>query len=145
MNYGDKHTEDSLNSRLGRLYGIERGLDCGPNIIMDQYWKVWDGGERQDRYKWYYEKVIVRTPIESECAGADLLSTCIDDSDWVGDLDDDGFGEFIDIELEGIKYLKYDGDLDELEVYFNNSKIWYIDGDDISDYLVKIEIVNIEK
>lgn len=30
MNYGDKHTEDSLNSRLGRLYGIERGLDCGP-------------------------------------------------------------------------------------------------------------------
>lgn len=33
MNYGDKHTEDSLVSRLGRLYGIERGLDCGPNII----------------------------------------------------------------------------------------------------------------
>ncbi len=30
MNYGDKHTEDSLVSRLGRLYGIERGLDCGP-------------------------------------------------------------------------------------------------------------------
>lgn len=29
MNYGDKHTEDSLVSRLGRLYGIERGLDCG--------------------------------------------------------------------------------------------------------------------
>ena len=28
MNYGDKHTEDSLVSRLGRLYGIERGLDC---------------------------------------------------------------------------------------------------------------------
>ena len=55
MNYGDKHTEDSLSSRLGRLYGIERGLDCGPNIIMDQYWRVWDGGERQDRYKWYYE------------------------------------------------------------------------------------------
>lgn len=23
MNYGDKHTEDSLVSRLGRLYGIE--------------------------------------------------------------------------------------------------------------------------
>lgn len=55
MNYGDKHTEDSLCLRLGRHYGIERGLDCGPNIIMDQYWKVWDGGERQDRYKWYYE------------------------------------------------------------------------------------------
>lgn len=55
MNYGDKHTEDSLSSRLGRLYGIERGLDCGPNIIMDQYWKVWDGGERQDRYSGCYE------------------------------------------------------------------------------------------
>lgn len=37
MNYGDKHTEDSLSLRLGRLYGIERGLDCGPNIIMSQY------------------------------------------------------------------------------------------------------------
>lgn len=55
MNYGDKHTEDSLSSRLGCLYGIERGLDCGPNIIMDQYWKVWDGGERQDLYAGYYE------------------------------------------------------------------------------------------
>ena len=55
MNYGDKHTEDSLSSRLGRLYGIERGLDCGPNIIMDQYWRVWDGGERQDRYSGCYE------------------------------------------------------------------------------------------
>lgn len=55
MNYGDKHTEDSLVSRLGRLYGIERGLDCGPNIIMDRYWKIWDGGERQDLYAGYYE------------------------------------------------------------------------------------------
>lgn len=35
MNYGDKHTEDSLVSRLGRLYGIERGLDCGPKIRKD--------------------------------------------------------------------------------------------------------------
>lgn len=55
MNYGDKHTEDSLVSRLGWLYGIERGLDCGPNIIMDRYWKIWDGGERKDLYAWYYE------------------------------------------------------------------------------------------
>lgn len=37
MNYGNKHTEDSLCLRLGRHYGIERGLDCGPNIIMSQY------------------------------------------------------------------------------------------------------------
>lgn len=55
MNYGDKHTENSLSSRLGRLYGIERGLDCGPNIIMDRYWKIQDGGERQDRYSGCYE------------------------------------------------------------------------------------------
>lgn len=88
-------------------------------------------------------KVVVRTPIESECAGADLLSTFVDDSDWVGDLD--GFGEYENIKLEGIKRLEYDNDLDELEVYLSNGKIWYIDGDDISDYLVKIEIVNIEK
>ena len=52
MNYGDKHTEDSLVSRMGRLYGIERGLDCGPNIIMDRYWKI---GERQDPYSGCYE------------------------------------------------------------------------------------------
>ena len=55
MNYGDKHTEDSLSSRLGRLYGIERGLDCGPNIIMDRYWKIRDGGARHDRYSGCYE------------------------------------------------------------------------------------------
>lgn len=34
MNYSDyKYTEDSLCLRLGRHYGIKRGLDCGPNII----------------------------------------------------------------------------------------------------------------
>lgn len=37
MNYDNKHTEDSLVSRLGRFYGIRRGLDCGPNILMNQY------------------------------------------------------------------------------------------------------------
>lgn len=88
-------------------------------------------------------KVIVRTQIESECAGADLLNTCVNDSDWVVDLD--GFGEYEDIKLDGIKRLEYDDDEDELEVYLSNGKIWYIGGDDISDYLVKVEIVNIEK
>lgn len=88
-------------------------------------------------------KVVVRTPIESECAGADLLSTFVDDSDWVGDMD--GFGEYESIKLEGIKRLEYDDDEDELEVYLSNGTIWYINVDDISDYLVKIEIVNIKK
>ena len=55
MNDGDKHTEDSLVSRLGRLYGIERGLDCSPNIISDRYWKIIDGGERQEQYLGCYE------------------------------------------------------------------------------------------
>lgn len=87
-------------------------------------------------------KVVVRTPIEGEC-GADLLSTFADDSDWVDDLD--GFGEYENIKLEGIKRLEYDNELDELNVYLSNGKIWYIDGDDISDYLVKVEIANIEK
>lgn len=55
MNYGDKNTDDSLVSRLWRLYGIERGLDCGLNIIMDMYWKLWDGSEQQDLYAGCYE------------------------------------------------------------------------------------------
>lgn len=97
----------------------------------------------ENTYMFDNGKVVVRTPIESECAGADLLSTCVDDSDWVGDLD--GFGEYESIKLEGIKRLEYDDDLDELEVYLSNGKIWYIAGDDISDYLIKVEIVKIEK
>ena len=98
----------------------------------------------ENTYMFDNGKVIVRTPIESECAGADLLSTCVNDSDQLRDLD--GFGEeYENIELEGIKRLEYDGDLDKLDVYLSNGKIWDIDGDDISDYLVKVEIVNIEK
>ena len=97
----------------------------------------------ENTYMFDNGKVVVRTPIKSECAGADLLSTCVNDSDWVGDLD--GFGKNENIKLESIKRLEYDDDEDELEVYLSNGKIWYIDGDDISDYLVKIEIVNIEK
>mgnify|MGYP004691878851 CR=1 FL=1 len=99
----------------------------------------------ENTYMFDNGKVIVRTPIESECAaGAALLSTCVNDSDQLRDLD--RFGEeYENIKLEGIKRLEYDGDLDELDVYLSNGKIWYIDGDDISDYLVKVEIVNIEK
>lgn len=97
----------------------------------------------ENTYMFDNGKVVVRTPIERECAGADLLSTCVDDSDWVGDLD--GFGENENIKLDGIKRLEYDDDLDELEVYLSNGKIWYIAGDDISDYLIKVEIVKIGK
>lgn len=97
----------------------------------------------ENTYMFDNGKVVVRTPIESECAAGTLLSTCVDDSDWVGELD--GFDEYENIKLDGIKRLEYDDDEDELEVYLSNGKIWYIARDDISDYLVKVEIVNIEK
>lgn len=37
MNYGNSYTEDSICLQLRRQYGIIRGLDCGPNIIMTRY------------------------------------------------------------------------------------------------------------
>ena len=48
-------TEDSLCLTLGSFYSIRRGLDCGPNITMNQYWKICDGEERQDQYSGCYE------------------------------------------------------------------------------------------
>lgn len=48
-------TEDSLCLTLGSFYSIRRGLDCGPNITMNQYWKIWDGEERKDQYSGCYE------------------------------------------------------------------------------------------
>lgn len=86
-------------------------------------------------------KVVVNTPIESECAGADLLNLCVDDSDWVSELDD--FGEFNHIQLTDIKRLQYDDDIDELAVFLTNGKILTISGDDVRKYLVKVEIVSV--
>lgn len=48
-------TEDSLCLKLGSFYSIRRGLDCGPNIIMNQYWSIWDSDKRQDQYLGCYE------------------------------------------------------------------------------------------
>lgn len=48
-------TEDSLCLKLGSFYSISRGLDCGPNIIMNQYWSIWDSDKRQDQYLGCYE------------------------------------------------------------------------------------------
>ena len=52
MNYGDKHTEDSLSSRLGRLYGIAPGSRQKmaeevirmeeTMVIMEQYYSEYD-------------------------------------------------------------------------------------------------------
>lgn len=83
-------------------------------------------------------KVIVRTPIASECAGADLLSLCVDDSDWVSELGDSG--EFEAIKLEGIDKLDYDAELDMLTLTYNSGYQRDIDGSEVRDYLVKIEI-----
>lgn len=88
-------------------------------------------------------KVVVNTPIESECTGADLLNLCVGDSDWVSELD--GFGEFdyTQLQLTNIKRLDYDGDIDELAVFLTNGKILTISGDDVRKYLVKVEIVSV--
>lgn len=48
-------TEDSICLKLGSFYSIRRGLDCGPNIIMNQYWSIWDSEKRQDQYLGCYE------------------------------------------------------------------------------------------
>lgn len=86
-------------------------------------------------------KAVVNMPIESECAGADLLNLCVCDSDWVSELD--GFGEFSHIQLTDIKRLDYDDDMDELSVFLTNGEILTINGDDVRKYLVKIEIVSV--
>lgn len=86
-------------------------------------------------------KAVVSTPIESECAGADLLNLCVGDSDWVSELDD--FGEFESIQLTNIKRLGYDDDTDELSVFLTNGEILTIIGDDVRKYLVKVEIVSV--
>ena len=84
---------------------------------------------------------VVSVPIESECAGADLLNLCVGDSDWVSELD--GFGEFEHIQLTDIKRLEYNDDMDELSVFLVNGKIFAINGDDVRKYLVKVEIVSV--
>lgn len=88
-------------------------------------------------------KVVVSSPIESECAGADLLNMCVDDSDWVSELDD--FGELNHIQLTDIRRLEYDDDMDELDVCLTNGEILTIAGDDVRKYLVKVEIVSVGK
>lgn len=88
-------------------------------------------------------KVVVSTPIESEHAGADLLNMCVDDSDWVSELDD--FGELNHIQLTDIRRLEYDDDTDELLAYLTNGRILAINGDDVRKYLVKVEIVSVNK
>lgn len=114
------------------LKSYNPALDSGKHHVVEATYMVSDA------------KIIVRLPVGKEHVGLEALQNSgVLGSDWVGDLD--GFGEFESIKLEGIKRLEYDDDLDELEVYLSNGKIWYIAGDDISDYRIKIEIVKIGK
>lgn len=62
MNYNSKpkaslvYSEDALCLALGTTYGVERGLDCAPNIQMYQWWHLNDGGTHEKQmYAGTYE------------------------------------------------------------------------------------------
>lgn len=103
--------------------------DCGLMHVVEATYMFGEG------------KAVVSVPIESECAGADLLNLCVCDSDWVSELD--GFGEFEHIQLTDIKRLEYNDDMDELSVFLVSGKIFAINGDDVRKHLVKVEIVSV--
>lgn len=89
-------------------------------------------------------QIIVRIPAGNENVGLNALENSdIIDSDWVGDLD--GSGEFEDIKLIGIERLDYDANMDELIVFLSNGKMVNIDGYNIRDYLVKVEIIKVDE
>lgn len=89
-------------------------------------------------------QIIVRIPAGNENVGLDALENSdIIDSGWVGDLD--GSGEFEDIKLIGIERLDYDASMDELIVFLSNGKMVNIDGYNIRDYLVKVEIIKVDE
>ena len=89
-------------------------------------------------------QIIVRIPVGNENVGLNALeNSAIIDSDWVCDLD--GSGEFEDIKLIGVERLDYDAKLDELIVFLGNGKMVNIEGYNIRDYLVKVEIIKVDE
>ncbi|WP_440444630.1 hypothetical protein [Phascolarctobacterium sp.] len=89
-------------------------------------------------------QIIVRIPVGNENVGLNALeNSAIIDSDWVCDLD--GSGEFEDIKLIGVERLDYDAQLDELIVFLGNGKMVNIEGYNIRDYLVKVEIIKVDE
>ena len=114
------------------LKSYNPALDSGKHHVVEATYMVSDA------------KIIVRLPIGKGHVGLEALQNSgVLGSDWVCDLDD--FGEFIDIKLEGIKRLSYNDDLDSLNVFLDNGAIIGIAGDYISDYLVKVEIVEVKE
>lgn len=115
------------------LKSYNPALDSGKHHVVEATYMVSDA------------KIIVRLPVGKEHVGLEALQNSgVLSSDWVCGLLDD-FGEFIDIKLEGIKRLSYNDDLDSLDVFLDNGAIIDIAGDYISDYLVKVEIVEVRE
>lgn len=114
------------------LKSYNPALDSGKHHVVEATYMVSDA------------KIIVRLPVGEGNVGLEALQNSgVLGSDWVCDLDD--FDEFIDIKLEGIKRLSYNDDLDSLNVFLDNGAIIDIAGDYISDYLVKVEIVEVKE
>lgn len=114
------------------LKSYNPALDSGKHHVVEATYMVSDA------------KIIVRLPVGKGHVGLEALQNSgVLSSDWVCDLYD--FGEFIDIKLEGIKRLSYNDDLDSLDVFLDNGAIIDIAGDYISDYLVKVEIVEVKE
>ena len=54
-----KWNEDSICLQLGKTYGIERGLDCAPNILMFQWKYEYNGAGLRKRIDGQYEADFV--------------------------------------------------------------------------------------
>lgn len=89
-------------------------------------------------------QIIVRLPVGNKDVGLDALeNSAIIGSDWVCDLD--GSGEFENIKLIGVERLDYDAQWGELIVFLDNGKMVNINGYNIRDYLVKVEIIKVDE
>lgn len=105
---------------------------CGQNHIVEATYMI-DAAQ-----------IIVRIPAGNENVGLNALENSdIIDSDWVGDLNDSGKSE--DVKLIGVERLDYDANMDELIVFLSNGKMVNIDGYNIRDYLVKVEIIKVDE
>lgn len=138
---------------------IESAKQCGVDVVLDEeenkgginmlksYNPIKACGQHhivEATYMIDAAQIIVRIPAGNENVGLNALENSdIIDSDWVGDLD--GSGEFEDIKLIGIERLDYDASMDELIVFLSNGKMANIDGHNIKDYLVKVEIIKVDE
>ncbi len=105
---------------------------CGLNHIVEATYMI-DAAQ-----------IIVRLPVGNKNVGLGALGdSAIIGSDWVCDLD--GSGEFENIKLIGVERLDYDAQWGELIVFLDNGKMVNIEGYNIRDYLVKVEIIKVDE